>query len=304
MARQLRTDRPNRRPGRLGCDCNPATAGGLLCIIHGLTGLPRSLTDPNICGDSYLNVARPGLPDPRAPLPQSNPFKESPSGRWPWPRRTSSAMAGGSRLAASLLTPPHPRHDPPHVNTHRRLFSDPMTSCHRDRSRTERHSACICRALRPDKRQEQPRLDHRRAIDNSHNGVKPVLDERSRRSERAIRNVVRSPFLLARRSDRRHSLWRRPCVGAHQHLLPRRTSPWAARSKPSTSRSSGTTCISRQRHCPFPRPRVGCLYIPDHNRHLCPGRSRRHPPDLHARPRRPLCDHSRTVPSWGHSAVS
>ena len=52
------------------CDCNPATAGGLLGIIDGFTGLPEDLTDPALCGNLYQNVARPGLPDPAAELPQ------------------------------------------------------------------------------------------------------------------------------------------------------------------------------------------------------------------------------------------
>ncbi len=52
------------------CDCNPATAGGLLGIIHGFSGLPADLTDPAVCGNLYLNVSRPGLPDPAEPLPQ------------------------------------------------------------------------------------------------------------------------------------------------------------------------------------------------------------------------------------------
>ena len=55
-------------------DCNPATAGGLLGIIHGFTGLPSEFTDPASAGDVYLNVSRPGLPDPNAPLPQSEPL--------------------------------------------------------------------------------------------------------------------------------------------------------------------------------------------------------------------------------------
>lgn len=54
------------------CDCNPATAGGLLGIVHGFSGLPSDLTDPSVCGDAYLNVSRPGLPDPAAALPQTD----------------------------------------------------------------------------------------------------------------------------------------------------------------------------------------------------------------------------------------
>ena len=54
------------------CDCNPATAGGLLGIMHGFSGLPADLTDPTICGNTYLNSSRPGLPDPAAPLPQAD----------------------------------------------------------------------------------------------------------------------------------------------------------------------------------------------------------------------------------------
>jgi len=52
------------------CDCNPATAGGLLGIIHGFSGLPADLTDPSVCGNVYANLSRPGLPDPAASLPQ------------------------------------------------------------------------------------------------------------------------------------------------------------------------------------------------------------------------------------------
>jgi ADP-ribosylglycohydrolase len=52
------------------CDCNPATAGGLLGIIHGFSGLPTDLTDPALCGNLYMNVSRPGLPDLATELPQ------------------------------------------------------------------------------------------------------------------------------------------------------------------------------------------------------------------------------------------
>jgi len=52
------------------CDCNPATAGGLLGIVHGFSGLPAELIDPALCGNVYENVFRPGLPDPDAELPQ------------------------------------------------------------------------------------------------------------------------------------------------------------------------------------------------------------------------------------------
>jgi hypothetical protein len=52
------------------CDCNPATAGGLIGIIDGFSGLAPDLTDPNICGDVYKNVYRPYLPDPNLYVPQ------------------------------------------------------------------------------------------------------------------------------------------------------------------------------------------------------------------------------------------
>jgi len=52
------------------CDCNPATAGGLIGIIDGYSGLPSDLTDPNICGDVYKNVYRPYLPDANLYKPQ------------------------------------------------------------------------------------------------------------------------------------------------------------------------------------------------------------------------------------------
>ncbi|MHC4693359.1 MAG: ADP-ribosylglycohydrolase family protein [Planctomycetota bacterium] len=52
------------------CDCNPATAGGLIGIINGFSHLPPDLTDSNICGDVYENVYRPYLPDPGQYIPQ------------------------------------------------------------------------------------------------------------------------------------------------------------------------------------------------------------------------------------------
>lgn len=52
------------------CDCNPATAGGLIGIIKGFNNMPSDLTDPDICGDVYKNVYRPYLPDPDEYCPQ------------------------------------------------------------------------------------------------------------------------------------------------------------------------------------------------------------------------------------------
>ncbi len=52
------------------CDCNPATAAGIIGVINGYSGLPTDLTDPNICGDIYKNVYRPHLPDPNLYKPQ------------------------------------------------------------------------------------------------------------------------------------------------------------------------------------------------------------------------------------------
>jgi ADP-ribosylglycohydrolase len=52
------------------CDCNPATAGGLIGVIKGFSNLPPDLTAPNICGDVYENVYRPYLPDPEQSIPQ------------------------------------------------------------------------------------------------------------------------------------------------------------------------------------------------------------------------------------------
>jgi hypothetical protein len=52
------------------CDCNPATAGGLIGIIDGYSHLPNDLTDSNICGDVYENVYRPYLPNPGQYIPQ------------------------------------------------------------------------------------------------------------------------------------------------------------------------------------------------------------------------------------------
>ncbi|MCK4294339.1 MAG: ADP-ribosylglycohydrolase family protein [Planctomycetes bacterium] len=52
------------------CDCNPATAGGLIGIIEGFGNLPSDLTDPAVCGDLYKNLYRPYLPDPQQYLPQ------------------------------------------------------------------------------------------------------------------------------------------------------------------------------------------------------------------------------------------
>ncbi|MEW6250522.1 MAG: ADP-ribosylglycohydrolase family protein [Planctomycetota bacterium] len=49
-------------------DCNPATAGGLLGLVYGYSGLPPALTAQ--CGDVYRNDARPDLPVSGVPLPQ------------------------------------------------------------------------------------------------------------------------------------------------------------------------------------------------------------------------------------------
>lgn len=43
-------------------DCNPATAGGLIGIVHGFSRLPADLTDPNLCGDFYVSTLLQGLP--------------------------------------------------------------------------------------------------------------------------------------------------------------------------------------------------------------------------------------------------
>ncbi len=156
------------------CDCNPATAGGLLGIIHGLTGLPRSLTDPNICGDSYLNVARPGLPDPRAPLPQS----ESIQGI---AQRTlalaqENILRNGGRITPGRFTSycRIPRHDPPHVNTHRPAILGPddlvAAALQAGLSVTAHASVARFDPMR-DRNNLASIIDG--AIDNSHNGVKP-----------------------------------------------------------------------------------------------------------------------------------
>jgi len=50
-------------------DCNPATAGGLLGLISGYSGLPVELTAQ--CGDVYRNLTRPDLPAP-GPPPQDD----------------------------------------------------------------------------------------------------------------------------------------------------------------------------------------------------------------------------------------
>jgi hypothetical protein len=51
------------------CDCNPATAGGLLGLVLGYNGLPASLTAQ--CGDVYRVQYRPDLPNP-GPPPQDD----------------------------------------------------------------------------------------------------------------------------------------------------------------------------------------------------------------------------------------
>ncbi len=60
------------------CDCNPATAGGLLGLICGYSGLPTALTAS--CGDVYRNQYRPDLPNP-GPPPQDDSIVAI-AGRW------------------------------------------------------------------------------------------------------------------------------------------------------------------------------------------------------------------------------
>ncbi|MGD8454225.1 MAG: ADP-ribosylglycohydrolase family protein [Phycisphaerae bacterium] len=52
------------------CDCNGATAGGLLGMIHGYSGLPVDLTAQ--CGDVFRNATRPDLPVAGVALPQDD----------------------------------------------------------------------------------------------------------------------------------------------------------------------------------------------------------------------------------------
>lgn len=51
------------------CDCNAATAGGLIGMIRGYDGLPAWMLP--LCGDVYQNTRRPNLPHP-GPLPQDD----------------------------------------------------------------------------------------------------------------------------------------------------------------------------------------------------------------------------------------
>ncbi len=44
------------------CDCNPATAGGILGIINGRSNLPQDLFGEEVCSSTYKNIYRPGLP--------------------------------------------------------------------------------------------------------------------------------------------------------------------------------------------------------------------------------------------------
>lgn len=43
------------------CDCNPATAGGVLGVINGRSGLPQDLFGEDVCSNSYYNPYRPNL---------------------------------------------------------------------------------------------------------------------------------------------------------------------------------------------------------------------------------------------------
>jgi hypothetical protein len=43
------------------CDCNPATAGGIIGVINGRSGLPQDLFGEDVCSNSYYNGYRPNL---------------------------------------------------------------------------------------------------------------------------------------------------------------------------------------------------------------------------------------------------
>ncbi|MFI4912704.1 MAG: ADP-ribosylglycohydrolase family protein [Sedimentisphaeraceae bacterium JB056] len=43
------------------CDCNPATAGGILGVINGRSGLPQDLFGEDVCSNRYYNGYRPNL---------------------------------------------------------------------------------------------------------------------------------------------------------------------------------------------------------------------------------------------------
>ncbi len=156
------------------CDCNPATVGGLLGIIHGFTGMPRSLTDPDICGDSYVNVARPGLPDPAAALPQTESLAAI-AGRTLALAQENILLNGGritpSRFTAHCHIPAHPLYNidiEPGVS----IGPPPLVAVARDAGLTVTVDASVAR------------YDHTRdrnnlasivdgVVDNSYNGVKP-----------------------------------------------------------------------------------------------------------------------------------
>ncbi|AQQ72227.1 ADP-ribosylglycohydrolase [Limihaloglobus sulfuriphilus] len=44
------------------CDCNPATAGGIIGIINGRSGLPQDLFGPDVCSNVYSQTYRVNLP--------------------------------------------------------------------------------------------------------------------------------------------------------------------------------------------------------------------------------------------------
>lgn len=156
------------------CDCNPATAGGLLGIVHGLAGLPPSLTDPNICGDSYVNVARPGLPEPGAPLPQSESISSIAERMLALAQE--NILRNGGRIARGRFTDycHVPEQQPPLIDT-------PVPSLI---GRADLVGAAIQAGLSVTAHASVARFDPTRdrnnlasiidgAIDNSHSGAKP-----------------------------------------------------------------------------------------------------------------------------------
>jgi len=156
------------------CDCNPATAGGLLGIIHGFHGLPSHVTDPDICGDSYVNVARPGLPDPAAPLPQTESLAAI-AGRTLALAQENILLNGGRITPGRFTAYWHiPAHQLPSIDTETPVIigPTPLTAVARDAGLTVTVDASVARYDHTKDRNNLASIIDG-VVDNSYNGVKP-----------------------------------------------------------------------------------------------------------------------------------
>jgi hypothetical protein len=136
--------------------------------------LPRDLTDPNICGDFYVNVARSGLPDPRAPLPQSESIHVIAARMLALAQE--NILLNGGRITPGRFTDycRVPEHELPHIDSVTPAIRGPfnLTALALEAGLSVAVDASVARYDQTKDRNNLASIIDG-VVDNSYNGVKP-----------------------------------------------------------------------------------------------------------------------------------